>query len=99
MCQAWKANPCPCLGLPLRTTCAAHGGIGDRRPRARSTSAALERIEQRLIKGLRGVGAAILHDLAIPATGTTIDHLCIAPTGITAIDVERDSEGDGPRVS
>ena len=58
-------------------------------------AAVLERIEQRLIKGMRGVGAAILHDIAIPATGTTIDHLCIAPSGITAIDVERDGEGDG----
>jgi hypothetical protein len=58
-------------------------------------TAVLERIEQRLIKGMRGVGAAILHDIAIPATGTTIDHLCIAPAGITAIDVERDGEGDG----
>ena len=57
--------------------------------------ATMERIEQRLTKGMRGVGAAILHDLAIPATETTIDHLCIAPSGITAIDVERDSDGDG----
>lgn len=55
----------------------------------------LERVEQRLTKGMRGVGAAILHDLVIPATGTTIDHLCIAPTGVTTIDVERDSDGEG----
>ena len=68
------------------------------RPRSTGLAAdeaALERIEQRLVKGLKGIGAAILHDLVIPATGTTIDHLCIAPNGITAIDVEHDSDGDG----
>jgi hypothetical protein len=57
--------------------------------------AALARVEHRLTKAMRGTGAIILHDLVIPATGTTIDHLCISPTGITAIDVERDSEGGG----
>jgi hypothetical protein len=57
--------------------------------------AALARVEQRLTKGMRGSGAIILHDIVVPATGTTIDHLCIAPNGITAIDVERDSEGGG----
>ncbi len=63
-------------------------------PRA-ADEAALERIEKRIVKGMRGVGAAILHDVAIPATGTTIDHLCIAPFGVTAIDVERDGDADG----
>jgi hypothetical protein len=63
-------------------------------PARAADDAALERIEQRLVKGMKGVGAAILHDLAIPATGTTIDHLCIAPFGITAIDIERDGDGE-----
>jgi hypothetical protein len=85
--------------LPLLSSAPAYdrkriGGFSD--PALRSVDEpALLRVEQRLIKGLRGVGAAILHDVAIPATGTTIDHLCITPTSITAIDVERDSEGDG----
>jgi hypothetical protein len=49
----------------------------------------LERTEQRLVKHLRGAGIFVLHDLAVPATATTIDHLCIGANGITAIDVER----------
>lgn len=85
--------------LPLLGSAPAYdrkriGGFSD--PASRSVDEpALIRVEQRLIKGLRGVGAAILHDVAIPATGTTIDHLCITPASITVIDVERDSEGEG----
>ncbi len=55
---------------------------------------ALERIERRLVKQLKGSGVVVLHDLAVPATATTIDHLCIGVNGITAIDVER-APGDG----
>lgn len=55
----------------------------------------LERVEQRLIKALRGCGATIVHDLAVPSTATTIDHLCITPQGVIAIDVEREIDGYG----
>jgi hypothetical protein len=55
----------------------------------------LAKVEHRLTKALRGTGAVVLHDILIPATGTTVDHLCIAPSGITAIDVERDREAGG----
>ena len=55
--------------------------------------AALERIERRIAKHLRGSGIMMLHDLAVPATATTIDHLCIGPNAITAIDVERAPDG------
>jgi Nuclease-related domain len=75
-----------------------YGGLADAGYAAHPVAvddAALERVERRLIKALRGTGAIVLHDLVVPATGTTIDHLCISPTGITAIDVERDSEGGG----
>lgn len=56
---------------------------------------ALERIERRIVRHLRGSGVLIVHDLAVPATATTIDHLCIGPNAITAIDVERSAHGDG----
>jgi hypothetical protein len=55
---------------------------------------ALERIKRRIAKHLRKSGVLILHDIAVPATSTTIDHLCIGPNGITAIDVERTPKGD-----
>jgi hypothetical protein len=55
----------------------------------------LERIKRRIAKHLRGSGVLMLHDLAVPATATTIDHLCIGPNGVTAIDIERAREGDG----
>ena len=58
-------------------------------------AAGLERVERRIVKHLRGAGALVVHDLAVPATATSIDLLCIAPTGITAIDVERDRDGHG----
>jgi hypothetical protein len=55
----------------------------------------LERIKRRIAKHLRGTGVLMLHDLAVPATSTTIDHLCIGPYGVTAIDVERAPDGQG----
>jgi hypothetical protein len=55
----------------------------------------LERLERRLVKSLRGCGAAIVHDVVVPSTATTIDHLCITPHGITAIDIEREPDGYG----
>jgi hypothetical protein len=55
----------------------------------------LERIKRRIAKHLRGSGVLMLHDLAVPATSTTIDHLCIGPYGVTAIDVERAPDGQG----
>ena len=55
----------------------------------------LERIKRRLAKHLRGSGVLMLHDLAVPAAASTIDHLCIGPNGITAVDVERSPEGHG----
>jgi len=58
-------------------------------------AAALERIEHRIARHLRGSGMLIVHDLAVPATATTIDHLCIGPNAITAIDVERSRDGHG----
>jgi hypothetical protein len=75
-----------------------HGGFSDPAVAAHPhpvDDATLARVEQRLVKAMRGTGAVILHDLVVPATGTTVDHLCIAPTGITAIDVERDPEAGG----
>ncbi len=53
----------------------------------------LDRIKRRIAKHLRGSSVLMLHDLAVPATATTIDHLCIGPNGITAIDVERARAG------
>jgi hypothetical protein len=55
----------------------------------------LARIEQRIAKQLRGSGVVMLHDVAVPATATTIDHLCIGANAITAIDVERAPKGHG----
>jgi hypothetical protein len=55
----------------------------------------LGRIERRMAKQLRGSGVVMLHDVAVPATATTIDHLCIGPNAITAIDVERAPRGHG----
>jgi hypothetical protein len=55
--------------------------------------AELERIKNQLAKHLRGSGVMIIHDLAVPAAATTIDHLCIGVNGITAIDVERAPKG------
>jgi hypothetical protein len=53
----------------------------------------IEQVKRRIARHLRGTGVLMLHDLAIPAAATTIDHLCIGPNGVTAIDVERDREG------
>ena len=58
-------------------------------PHAVRDEASLERIKRRIAKHLRGTGVLMLHDLAVPATATAIDHLCIGPNGITAIDIER----------
>jgi nuclease-like protein len=55
----------------------------------------LERVERRLAKHLRGSGVTVIHDLAVPALATTIDHLCIGPGGVTLIEVERSSEARG----
>jgi hypothetical protein len=55
----------------------------------------LQRIQRRIAKHLTGSGVLMLHDLAVPATATTIDHLCIGPQGVTAIDVERGKPGKG----
>lgn len=55
----------------------------------------LRKLERRIAKHLRGSGVLLLHDLAVPATATTIDHLCIGANGITAIDIERDPKGQG----
>jgi hypothetical protein len=55
----------------------------------------LQRVKRRIAKHLRGSGVLMLHDLAVPATSTTIDHLCIGPNGVTAIDVERGKPGTG----
>ena len=55
----------------------------------------LNTIERRIAKHLCGSGVMLLHDIAVPATATTIDHLCIGPNGITAIDVERSAKGQG----
>jgi Nuclease-related domain len=70
------------------------------RPRADEVAAyavldenALEAIKRRLAKHLRGSGVLMLHDLAVPAAASTIDHLCIGPNGITAVDVERSPGG------
>jgi hypothetical protein len=52
-------------------------------------------IERRIAKHLRGSGVVVLHDLAVPATATTIDHLCVGANAITAIDVERGPSGEG----
>ena len=92
--QSVESESLPLLGSAPAYDRSRTGGLADPGLRA-IDEPALARVEQRLVKGLRGVGAAILHDVAVPATGTTIDHLCITPTGITAIDVERDSEGEG----
>jgi hypothetical protein len=54
----------------------------------------LERVKRQLAKHLRGAGVLILHDLAVPATATMIDHLCIGTNGITAVDVERELGDD-----
>ena len=59
-------------------------------PHAVLDEASLQRIKGRLAKHLRGTGVLMLHDLAVPATATAIDHLCIGPSGVTAIDVERE---------
>jgi hypothetical protein len=55
----------------------------------------LWKLERRIAKHLCGSGVLLLHDLAVPATATTIDHLCIGPNAITAIDIERDPKGQG----
>lgn len=55
----------------------------------------LDLIERRIAKHLRGSGVLIVHDIAVPATATTIDHLCIGANAITAIDVERSRDGHG----
>jgi hypothetical protein len=55
----------------------------------------LERVKRRIARHLRGSGVLMLHDLAVPATSTTIDHLCIGPHGVTAIDIERGKPGKG----
>src|SRR5215204_4569769 len=55
----------------------------------------LERVKRRLAKHLRGTGVLMIHDLAVPAAASTIDHLCIGPNGITAVDVERSPERRG----
>jgi hypothetical protein len=64
-------------------------------PHAVIDDTALERIKHRLAKHLYGSGVLMLHDLAVPATATTIDHLCIGPNGVTAVDVERAIDGQG----
>ena len=53
----------------------------------------LERVKRRLAKYLRGSGVLMIHDLAVPAAASTIDHLCIGPNGLTVVDVERATEG------
>jgi hypothetical protein len=63
-------------------------------PHAVLDDSALERIKGRIAKHLQGSGVLMLHDLAVPATSTMIDHLCIGPHGVTAIDVARAREGD-----
>ena len=50
---------------------------------------ALARVKGRLSSHLRGSNVLMIHDLAIPATATTIDHLCIGPNGLTVVDVDR----------
>ena len=50
---------------------------------------ALARVKEGLAKHLQGSGVLMLHDLAVPATSTTIDHLCIGPNGLTVVDVDR----------
>ena len=52
----------------------------------------LERAKRAIAKHLRGSGVLMLHDLAVPATSTTIDHLCIGPNGITVVDIERTTD-------
>lgn len=59
------------------------------------SAADLERIEHRIAKHLRGSGVLVVHDLAVPATATAIDHLCIGRSAITVIDVERSRDGHG----
>ncbi len=77
------------LGAGADATAPAHA-MGDR-----LDDAALERIERRIAEYARGGGLLIVHDIAVPATATAIDHLCIGPNGVTAIDVERSRDGHG----
>ncbi len=87
--------------LPLRGTAPAYERPGpadatlpEERFEPVVDDAGLERVERRLVKHLSGAGLLILHDLAVPATATTIDHLCVGSNAVTVIDVER-APGDG----
>jgi len=75
----------------------SRGGVATPGPSAGQQLGAedLERVEFRIAKHLRGSGVLVVHDIAVPATATTIDHLCIGPNAITAIDVERSRDGHG----
>jgi hypothetical protein len=93
-----ESESLPLIGSAPAYDLRRHGGYGEPAIAAHPRpvdDASLERVEQRLVKAMRGVGAVIVHDLVIPATGTTVDHLCITPAGVTAIDVERDPEAGG----
>lgn len=50
-------------------------------------AAALQRTERELVRHLKGSGALVIHDVAVPDTGTVIDHLCVSDDGVTAISV------------
>lgn len=45
-----------------------------------------EYVARRLEKHLRKTDARLLHDLRVPGSRANIDHLCIAPGGVTVID-------------
>jgi hypothetical protein len=93
-----ESESLPFIGSAPAYDMRRHGGFSEPAYAAHPhpvDDAALARVEQRLVKSLRGTGGIILHDLAIPATGTTVDHLFIGPNGIAAIDVERDPDAGG----
>ncbi|MHB1534506.1 MAG: nuclease-related domain-containing protein [Acidimicrobiales bacterium] len=61
---------------PQSTTAWARGAVGERRVGA-------------LLDGLAGDGVRALHDRTIPRGRANIDHLAIAPCGVSVIDAKR----------
>ncbi len=48
----------------------------------------VERADRRLARRLQASGVLLLHDLSLPGSGLTIDHLAVGPGGVTVIETE-----------
>lgn len=78
----------PRIGTPPILNRAARRGLVEYgEPVVNGAAAAMQRTERELLRHLKGSGALVIHDVAVPDTGTVIDHLCVGDDGVTAISV------------